>query len=119
MIGRAACAAMALCIVSGAQAQTVRLKQFVNPDNDKDALFNKIYLAGVRDGLETVNGSLVAQGASPLFCMPPTLALTAEQAADIVTRTPGKATCNIDDMPIGIILLKGLKETFPCGEQGK
>jgi len=119
MIKRAACAVMALCIVSGAQAQTVRFKQFVNPDNDKDALFNKIYLAGVRDGLETVNGSLVAQGASPLFCMPAKLALTAEQTADIVTRTAAKATRNIDDLPIAIILLKGLKETFPCGEQDK
>jgi hypothetical protein len=119
MIGRAACAAMALCIVSGAQAQTVRFKQFANPDNEKDALFNKIYLAGVRDGLETVNGSLVAQGASPLFCMPPDLVLTAEQAADIVTRTAKKATRNIDDMPIGIILLRGIKEAFPCAEQGK
>ena len=51
--------------------------------------------------------------------MPPTLALTAEQAADIVTRTAGKAARNIDDVPIAIILLKGLKETFPCVGQGK
>jgi len=119
MMNRAACAAMALCIVSGAQAQTVRFKNFANPDGDKAALFNKIYLAGVRDALETINGSFVAQGASPLFCMPPTLVLTEEQAADIVTRTAAKAARNIDDLPIAIILLRGLKETFPCGGQGK
>jgi hypothetical protein len=52
-----------------------------------------------------------------LFCFPPELALTAEQAANIVTRAAEKTTRNIDDMPIAIILLKGLKETFPCVEQ--
>jgi Rap1a immunity proteins len=119
MMRRAACAAMAFCIASGAQAQTVRYKRFANPDNEKDAVFNRIYLAGVRDALQTVNGSFVAQGVAPLFCMPSTLVLSEEQAADIVTRTAAKATRNIDDMPIAIILLRGLKETFPCGEQSK
>jgi len=119
MMRRAACAAMALCIVTGAQAQTVRYKRFVNPDGDKAAVFNRIYLAGVRDGLQTVNGSLVAQGAPPLFCMPPDLVLSEEQAEDILRRTAAKAARNIDDVPIAIILLRGLKETFPCAGQGK
>jgi len=34
----------------------------------------------------------------------------------IVGRNP---TRNIDDMPIGIVLLKGLKETFSCVERGQ
>ena len=119
MIKQAAGVAMALCIVSGAQAQTVRFTNFAHPDGDKAALFNRIYLAGVRDGLQTVNGALVAQGAAPLFCLPPELVLSEEQAADIVTRTAAKAVRNIDDLPIAIILLRGLKETFPCDGQGK
>ena len=36
MMKRAACVAMALCLVSAAQAQTVRYKQFANPGNEKD-----------------------------------------------------------------------------------
>jgi len=92
MMGRVVCVAMALCVVSAAQAQTV---------------------------LQTVNGALVAQGASPQFCLPPNLVLEEEQAADIVTRTAAKAVRNIDDLPIAIILLRGLKETFPCDGQGK
>ena len=119
MMKRAACVAMALCLVSAAQAQTVRYKQFANPGNEKDAIFNKVYLAGVRDALQTVNGSFVAQGAPPLFCMPPSLALTEEQAEDIVRRIAAMATRDIDDMPIAIILLRGLKETFPCAGQNK
>lgn len=119
MMRRAACVAMALCLVSGAQAQTVRYKQFANPDNEKAAIFNKVYLAGVRDALQTVNGSFVAQGAPPLFCLPSELVLTEEQAEDILRRTAAKATRNIDDVPIAIILLRGLKETFPCAAQNK
>jgi hypothetical protein len=34
-------------------------------------------------------------------------------------RTAAKASRNIDDMPIAIILLRGLKETYPCEGQRK
>jgi hypothetical protein len=122
MIKQAACAAMALCIVSGAQAQTILFKDLMHPKDDGEKALIDIYVAGVRDGLVILNASLVAHGASPLFCLPPKLALTSEQAADILTRQAKKDhdnNINDDNTPLGFPLLEGLKETFPCGGQSK
>lgn len=115
MIRRAACVMIVLCVAFGVQAQTVRLKQFMNPHDKGDKALNEIYLAGVKDGLEAFNASLILQGAPPAFCQPSNFALTSEQAADILTREAKKIGRNIDDVPIAIFLLEGLKETFPCG----
>jgi hypothetical protein len=96
-----------------AHAQTVRYGNYKNPSRPEYRSFNKIYLKGVSDGLVAYNASMIGSGKKPLFCLPPKLALTGEQAADILVRT-GDAYSNPNDIPISIILLIGLEETFPC-----
>lgn len=111
-------AAIALCVATGANAATVLFKQYKNPSDDTARAFNTVYLSGVMEGLLTFNSSQISDNKPPLFCLPPKLAVTAEQAADIMTR---EATLlgNVDGIPISILLLEGLKETFPCGGQSK
>jgi hypothetical protein len=53
-----------------------------------------------------------------LFCLPPTLALSSDQADDIVMREV-KSHPYPDDMIVSIVLLGGLRKTFPCGGQSK
>jgi hypothetical protein len=86
MIKRMACVAIALCIASSASASTLRLKNYIAPDNEKQRILNAVYLDGLKDGLIAFNIVLGRTGAAPLFCLPPTLALTPEQADDILMR---------------------------------
>jgi Rap1a immunity proteins len=118
MIKRVMIAAIALCVACSANAATVRFKQYTHPSTEEFRPFNKIYLEGVMEGFVTSNSSLIVDGKPPLFCLPPKLAVTGEQAEDIKMRK-AKALSNIDDAPISILLLEGLKETFPCGGPGK
>ena len=99
---------------STASAQTVRLDQYRHPSEPKFEVFNRLYLAGVRDGL--IAYSVRQDAKDRLFCIPPKTVLTTEQAEDIMLRfaekrqLPGSA-------PIGVPLLGGLAETFPCDER--
>jgi hypothetical protein len=72
--------------------------------------FNELYLAGVKDGLLASNVFTTDKQ----YCPPKELALTTEQAADIVKRWAKKQTVNIEEMTLGMALLYGLKEIFPC-----
>ena len=112
------CVAIALCIASSANASTLRLKNYMAPEDEKQRILNAMYLDGLKDGLIAFNIALRRTGASPLFCLPPTLALTPDQADEILMRE-AKSHPYPDDMIVSIVLLACLRKTFPCGEQSK
>lgn len=96
---------------SGVNAQTITIKQYQHPKNENDLTFNKAYLAGLKDGLVAYNNSLEDK----LFCisgMPPLL--TFEQASDAVMHWTRKHGVDPESLSLGLALLYGLKETFPC-----
>jgi hypothetical protein len=121
MIKRATCAAIALLFASGANAATVLFKDYRTPKDEITRSFNKLYLDGLKEGLITFSVVLAREGISPLFCVPQKLALTVDQADDILMREAmrAKTAVSLDDIPISIILLAGLRNTFPCGGQSK
>ena len=95
----------------GANAQTVTTDQYRHPKSEKDLNFNKAYLAGMKDGLIAYNIS----SENKLFCMPgPIPVLTFEQANDIVMHWANKKSGDADNLPLGLTLLYGLKETYRC-----
>ena len=118
MIRRIIWAAIALCVASSANASTLRLKNYMAPENENRRILNAMYLDGLKDGLIAFNIVLPRTGASPLFCLPQTLVLTPEQADDILMRE-AKSHPYPDDMIVSIVLLAGLRKTFPCEGQGK
>jgi len=111
-------AAVALCVASGADAATLRLKNYLAPADDKQRILNTVFLDGVKDGLIASNVVFARNGGTPLFCLPANLVLTPEQTDDIVMR---EATSRPypDDMIVSIVLLAGLRKTFPCGGEKK
>ncbi len=118
MIKRGMCAAIALCVASSADAATLRFKNYTEPTDEAQHILNAVYLDGLKDGLIIFNTALARSGAAPLFCLPPKMALTPDQADDVLMRE-AKSNPTPDDMPIGIVLLAGLRKTFPCGGQSK
>jgi Ssp1 endopeptidase immunity protein Rap1a len=100
-----------LTLASGpASAQTVRLDEYQHPSESKFKEFNQIYLKGVVDGFMAYS---VADARNRFFCIPPTRAITIEQAEEIMLRYAEKKQLP-GNVPIGVPLFFGLKEAFPC-----
>ena len=113
MIRRAMSAAILFCVASSASVATVIFKDYKNPRDELTRNFNKLYFDGVKDGLIAFNVALVLDGKSPLFCLPPKMGMTVEQADDIMMRMAETAAPD-PHTPISSVLLAGLRETFPC-----
>jgi len=102
-----------LTLASGsASAQTVRLEQYRNPSQPNFKLFNRMYLKGVVDGLIAYS---VAQHAKD-FCIPPEMAITVEQAEDIMLRYAEQKQL-AGTVPIALPMLRGLRDAFPCTKE--
>jgi hypothetical protein len=76
----------------------------------------EMYLDGVKDGAQFLNAVARREGQKPEFCLPKDLALTVDQAEDIVMREAKKMS-GPDDLPLALVLINGLKDTFPCDEK--
>ena len=70
-------------------------------------------LKGMLDAFGTANAVLVVRGQAPLYCEPDSLVLTHENAAQILA-SEMKVTRRIPNAPLSLVLLDGLKRTFPC-----
>lgn len=97
-----------------ASAQTVRLEQYRNPAEPRFKVFNHLYLKGVVDGFIAYAAAQSAR--DRFFCVPPDLAITVEQAEDIMLRYAEKKQLP-GTVPIGVPLFGGLREAFPCAKE--
>ncbi len=104
-------AALLTVASTSASAQTVRLDQYQRPSEPKFKVFNQAYLKGVVDGL--IASSVAQDARDRFFCIPPEMAITVEQAEDIMLRYAKKKQLP-GTVPIGVPMLGGLKDTFPC-----
>jgi hypothetical protein len=93
----------------GANAQSLRLKNYLHPENDRMRGLNEIYLAGAMDALTAYNVAAPVK----LFCKEGGL-VSHEEAAQLILDWANKQTKNQDDMIIVIPLLLLLKKTYPC-----
>lgn len=107
---------MALTAVPVA-ASDVRLDSYRNPKNETFRSFNQVYLDGVKSGLISYNAWIKNHGGPPAFCMPGNLAMTTDQAEEIMLRSANKRAAK-GDMLIALLLLSGLQDTFPCEKTG-
>ena len=94
-------------------ASDVRLDSYRNPENERFRIFNHVYLDGVKAGLIAYNVRIKSRGGQPAFCMPDDLAMTTEQAEDIMLKSANRRAAK-GDMLIALLLLAGLQDTFPC-----
>jgi hypothetical protein len=91
-----------------ANAQSIRLKNFLNPENDRFRVFNEIYLAGAMDALTAYNVAAPVK----LFCKDGLV--SHEEAAQLLSDWAKQQTKMPDDTIIVIPLLFLLKKTYPC-----
>jgi hypothetical protein len=94
-------------------AVDVRLDSYRNPKSEGFRNFNQLYLEGARSGFMAYNAWMKSHGGQPAFCLPDDLAMPVEQAEEIMLRRADKTSAK-GDMLVSILLLNGLKDTFPC-----
>jgi hypothetical protein len=99
-----------------AEAITVTLDSYRHPKNAEFKSFNSLYLDGVKEGLIISSLDQKYLGQAPLFCIPSNLAMTVDQAEDIMMRFADKKNLKATT-PVGIALLGGLEDTFPCAKE--
>jgi hypothetical protein len=92
-----------------ASAQSLRLKNFLHPENDRFRFFNEVYLAGAMDALTAYNMAAPVK----LFCKEGEL-VSHEEAAHLLLDWAKTQTKMQDDTIIVIPLLLLLKKTYPC-----
>ncbi len=104
-------------IATPVAAADVRLDSWRNPKNENFRVFNRMYLDGVKGGLMASNAWINSRGGEMAFCMPPDLALSAEQAEAIMLKAADKRGAR-GDWLVASLLLWGLRDTFPCEKTG-
>jgi hypothetical protein len=106
---RIAVIVLGVLLSSVANAQSVRLKNYLHPENDSIRAFNDVYLAGAMDALTAYNMAAPVK----LFCKEGEL-VSHEEAAQLILDWANKQTKMQDDTLIVIPLLLLLKKTYPC-----
>jgi hypothetical protein len=75
----------------------------------------KFYISGVGSGFGWANVQLHARGLPPLYCQPDKLGLNADNLLKILDDYIEQKKDQLKpDLPVEMLLLQGLKETFPC-----
>jgi hypothetical protein len=99
-------------------ASDVRLDSYRDPKNT-EGLRNayQFNLDGIKSGFMAYNAWLRSRGGQPAFCLPDNTILTVERAEDIMLRRADKTSAK-GDMLVSILLLNGLRDTFPCEKSG-
>ena len=93
-----------------ANAQSLRLKNYLHPENDRMRFFNEVYLAGAMDALTAYNMAAPVK----LFCKEGGELVSHEEAAHLILDWAKNQTKIQDDTIIVIPLLLLLKKTYPC-----
>ena len=93
-----------------ANAQSLRLKNYLNPENERIREFNEVYLAGAIDALTAYNMAAPVK----LFCKEGGEIVSHEEAAHLITEWGNKQNKIPGDTLIVIPLLFLLKKTYPC-----
>jgi hypothetical protein len=117
MIVRIVIGLILFCLtLSNANAASILFRTYKSAKDKADKALLKVYLDGVKEGIVMLNVTLQAEGRQPLFCQPQKLALTVEQAEEIMMRKARKMA-DPDRVPVSIILIHGLQDTFPCDDE--
>ena len=78
----------------------------------------KMYVMGIGQGISWANSVAEKKGA-PLYCPAPKLAMNGSNYLGILdemidTVASKKTAKELDELPVAMLLLMGLEETFPC-----
>jgi hypothetical protein len=93
------------------------MRGYLHPRNDTEQALFSMYVAGLRDGFGFYAAVEEHQNptAKRLYCFPRDIALKTEQAEEIIRRSAEQHKDSTTDRDsVGLTLLLGLMQNFPC-----
>jgi hypothetical protein len=107
------------CLPLGAADMTVKeyQKEMHSSDRDRaDAV--KLHVIGIGQGIAWANAA-AEKNNTPLYCQPPKFSMNGNNYIDILDKViktfESKTTAkDLNEFPIGMLLVMGLQQTFPC-----
>jgi hypothetical protein len=106
-----------LVMISGVRAEMTVKEYRTGIASEKSSVvtLTKLYVQATGEGITWANVASRSAGA-PIFCQPQQLAIVSELYLDILDCqiTSLSEQKNVEGEMVGLLLLKGLKETFPC-----
>lgn len=114
-------------LVGSVPATSWTVKQYESlkvSTNETDKLNLNLFIAGVAEGFQFSNLKLDSIGTSQFYCQPESLIVDDERLKHIIDRQieihrkmsheySGNLP-KLDEWPVGMLMLEGLIETFPC-----
>lgn len=79
----------------------------------KEPAPTRLYVSGVGEGIFWAN-TLLGRVDTPMYCQPERLGLGPANYMDILEKQLERREHKTKDVPIEMVLLEGLMETFPC-----
>jgi hypothetical protein len=107
------------CLPLSAADMTVKQYQKEVHSSDRDrADAVKMLVMGIGQGIAWANAAAEKNNA-PLYCQPPNFSLNGNNYIDILDKTiktfESKTTAKeLNDFPIGMLLMMGIQQSFPC-----
>lgn len=108
-----------LCLPLGAADMTVKeyQKEVHSPDRNR-AEAVKLHVIGIGQGIAWANAA-AEKNSTPLFCQPPKFSLDGNSYIEILDKMikafESKTTAKeLNEFPIGMLLMMGLQQAFPC-----
>lgn len=94
-------------------------QQSISSPNETIVQMTKTYIEGLGEGLTWMNTIELSRHGTPAFCQPGKLALTTDNYrqmldAQITAASAVAPKAQLDATPVPLLLLQGLKTTFPC-----
>ena len=113
---------VAFCLLATVQLRAdMKVKDYkrILASSDQGGIaFTKMFVNGLGDGISTAN----TMTGNRLFCPPDNLGLVLGNYTDILEKQIAeidKDDAKYEEIPIGILLIRGLAETFPCPKPAK
>jgi Rap1a immunity proteins len=107
----AATIALAVLLVTPAKAEPFANDAIERYRLGDPAMF--AFLAGDLNGLISANAELHSNHHAELFCVPPTVAVSVQQAVEMVSKRIKESPTDAQ-LPVGPLILQGLKQNYPC-----
>ncbi len=106
--------------LSGYKEAKTNYRERPNPETEILHFMYRNQISSIEEGIGWADTSYKKQNENlanfnPLFCQPSNLALTVSQLADILERIV-KRIPEMASNPLGLVLVYGLIDTFPCNQ---
>jgi len=111
--------ALLACLPMTAEMTVKQYQKDVNSSDYQTSHAAKLFVMGMGVGISWANTVAAEKKNPPLYCVPPQFSMNGDNFVDILDKMIKAAEAKmsakeLNDSPVGMLLVMGLQESFPC-----